>query len=48
MAFHIVGEQRRAMEQLLRNLAETTADEGLSSYTRAISFYAGRLDAPQA
>ena len=47
MALFNVGEHSRAMELLLRNLAETTADEGISVYKRAISFYAGRLDETQ-
>lgn len=47
MALHNVGEHSKAMELLLRNLAETTGDEDISFYGRAISFYAGRLDETQ-
>ena len=44
MALYNTGECREAVELLLRNLAETTGDEGISAYKRAILFYAGRLD----
>jgi hypothetical protein len=44
MALYNTGECREAVELLLRNLAETTGDEGISAYNRAILFYAGRLD----
>ena len=44
MALYNIGECREAVELLLRNLAETTSDEGISAYNRAILFYAGRLD----
>jgi tetratricopeptide (TPR) repeat protein len=44
MALYNAGECREAVELLLRNLAETTSDEGISAYNRAILFYAGRLD----
>ena len=47
MALHNVGEHSRAMELLLRNLAETTADGNISSYKRSITFYASRLDETQ-
>lgn len=43
MALHNVGEHAEAMEVLLRNLAETTSDEDISRYRRAILFYADRL-----
>ena len=44
MALYNVGEQREATESLLRILAETSADRGISAYKEAILFYAGRLD----
>ena len=44
MALYNAGECREAVELLLQNLAETTGDEGISAYKRAILFYAGRLD----
>ena len=44
MAWYNTGECREAVELLLQNLAETTADEGISAHSRAILFYAGRLD----
>jgi hypothetical protein len=44
MALYNTGECREAVELLLRNLAETTGDEGISACKRAILFYAGRLD----
>lgn len=44
MALYNAGECREAVELLLQNLAETTGDEGISAYSRAILFYASRLD----
>ena len=44
MALYNTGEGREAVQWLLRNLAETTGDGGISAYNRAILFYAGRLD----
>jgi tetratricopeptide (TPR) repeat protein len=44
MVLYNTGEGREAVELLLRNLAETTGDGGISAYNRAILFYAGRLD----
>ena len=44
MSLYNCGEQREAMELTLRNLIETSGDEDISDYSRAIEFYAGRLD----
>ena len=44
MALHNLNEHERAMEILLRNLAETSSDPGIASYREAISYYASRLD----
>jgi predicted Zn-dependent protease len=44
MALYNAGECREAVELLLRNLVETTGDEGISAYNRALLFYASRLD----
>ncbi len=44
MALYNAGECREAVELLLQNLAETTGDEEISAYKRAILFYASRLD----
>ena len=44
MALYNVGEHREATGSLLRTLAETSADGGISAYKEAILFYAGRLD----
>ncbi len=44
MALHDVGEHERAMELLLRNLAETSSDAKIAFYKEAISFYANRLN----
>ena len=44
MALYNAGECREAVELLLRNLAETTGDPGISACKRAILFHAGRLD----
>ena len=44
MALHNLGRHAEAMEILLRNLAETSTDESIARYGRAISYYAGRLE----
>jgi tetratricopeptide (TPR) repeat protein len=44
MAYYNRGEHSRAMELLLRTLAETSTDEGILRYQRAILFYADKLD----
>ena len=44
MALHNLGEHEQAMGLLLRNLAQTSSDPEISSYKRAISFYASRLN----
>jgi hypothetical protein len=44
MALYNAGECREAVELLLRNVVETTGDEGISAYNRALLFYASRLD----
>jgi tetratricopeptide (TPR) repeat protein len=47
MALHDLDEHDQAMEILLRNLAETSSDPGISSYKEALSFYASRLNEPR-
>ena len=44
MALHNLDEHERAMEVLLRNLAETSSDPEIASYGEALSYYASRLD----
>ena len=44
MALYNVGEHREAMARLLRALAETSSDESIGRYRRAIAFYADKLD----
>ena len=44
MALYNSGEHREAMQLTLRALAETSEDENVSDYGRAIAFYAERLD----
>lgn len=44
MALHNLGEHAVAMRWLLTALAETSEDEGIRAYSRAISFYADKLD----
>ena len=39
-----MGEYAEAMRLLLRNLAETTQNETLKQYERALQFFAGNLD----
>jgi tetratricopeptide (TPR) repeat protein len=48
LAFTLFNTQqyREALELALTNLAETTADEALQYYKRAIVFYAQHLDGP--
>lgn len=44
MTYYNLGEYSKAMELLLNSLAETSKDEGVISYQRAIQFYADKLD----
>lgn len=44
MTYYNLGDHHKAMELLLRALAETSQDEGILSYRRALLFYADRLD----
>ncbi|ANY75993.1 tetratricopeptide repeat protein [Paenibacillus ihbetae] len=44
MTLYNLGGYQQAMELLLTELAETTQDEGIRSYRRAIAFYADKLD----
>ena len=44
MALHNLGRDAEAMELLLNALAETSSDESIRRYRRAILFYASRLD----
>jgi tetratricopeptide (TPR) repeat protein len=44
MGLHNLGEHSAAAEILLRQLAETTGDDWIGRYRRAILFYADKLD----
>jgi tetratricopeptide (TPR) repeat protein len=44
MSLYNLGQSAAALELLLRHLAETTQDESLLRYRRAILFYADKLD----
>lgn len=44
MTLYNLKQHSQAMEILLRYLAETTSDEEISSYQKAIGFYEGNLD----
>ena len=44
MAYYNIGEFSKAMEILLNNLADTSSDEGILRYQRAIRFYSDKLD----
>ncbi len=44
VTLHNLDEHERAMEILLRNLAETSSDPEITSYKEAISYYANRLN----
>ena len=44
MTYYNLKEHSRAMELLLTSLVETSKDEGILSYDRAIRFYSDKLD----
>jgi tetratricopeptide (TPR) repeat protein len=44
MAHYNTGEHSKAMELLLNSLADTSSDEGILRYQRAIRFYSDKLD----
>lgn len=44
MAYYNIGEYAKAMELLLNSLADTSRDQGILRYQRAIRFYSDKLD----
>ena len=44
MTYYNFGEHARAMELLLNSIADTSKDEGIIHYQRAIRFYSEKLD----
>lgn len=44
MALHNLGEHTEAIGILLMQLADTSSDEGIRSYSKAIAFYADKLE----
>jgi tetratricopeptide (TPR) repeat protein len=44
MAYYNLHEYSKAMELLLNSLANTSSDEGILRYQRAIRFYSDKLD----
>ncbi len=44
LTLYNLGEHREATSTLLENLVETTGDPGIQLYSRALAFYADRLD----
>ena len=44
MAYHNIHEHEKAMELLLTSLAETSQDDGIQRYQRAIRFYSDKLN----
>ena len=44
MAYYNIGEHAKAMELLLNSLANTSIDEGILRYRRAIQFYSDKLN----
>ncbi|WP_019911844.1 tetratricopeptide repeat protein [Paenibacillus sp. HW567] len=44
MTLHNLGEHSEAMKLLLTLLAETTSDEGIASYRKALLFYSDKLE----
>jgi tetratricopeptide (TPR) repeat protein len=44
MAYYNLNEHAKAMELLLNTVVDSTKDEGVLKYQRAIKFYADKLD----
>jgi tetratricopeptide (TPR) repeat protein len=44
MAYYNIGQYSKAMEVLLNSIADTSSDEGILRYRRAIRFYSDKLD----
>src|SRR5687768_1300103 len=44
MAYYNIGEHSKAMELLLNSLVDTSSDEGILRYQRAIRFYSDKLN----
>jgi tetratricopeptide (TPR) repeat protein len=44
MAYHNIGQHAEAMELLLNSLVNTSKDEGILRYQRAIRFYSDKLN----
>jgi len=44
MVYYNIGEHAKAMEVLLNSLADTSGDEGIRRYQRAIRFYSDKLN----
>ncbi|AIQ57738.1 tetratricopeptide repeat protein [Paenibacillus borealis] len=44
MTLHNLGDHSEAMELLLKLLSETSGDAGIQSYSKAIMFYADKLE----
>ena len=44
MAYYNIGQHLKAMELLLNSLADTSKDEGILRYQRAIRFYSDKLN----
>jgi tetratricopeptide (TPR) repeat protein len=44
MVYYNIEEYAKAMELLLNSLADTSSDEGIQRYRRAIRFYSDKLD----
>nr|WP_313639035.1 tetratricopeptide repeat protein [Paenibacillus sp.] len=44
MTMHNLGDHSLAMGMLLKLLAETSSDEGIRSYSKAISYYSDKLE----
>jgi len=44
MAYYNIGEYSKATELLLNSPADTSSDQGILRYRRAIRFYSDKLD----
>jgi hypothetical protein len=44
MAYYNIGEHAKAMELLLNSLVNTSNDQGVLRYQRAIRFYSDKLN----
>jgi hypothetical protein len=44
MTYYNIGQHSKAMELLLNSLVDTSSDEGILRYQRAIRYYSDKLN----